>query len=210
MKTEQIFISSKDIRYEEVMKMTEDFTSKLKLSAKEALRIRLLVEETLGMVTVMTDEFIAYINLESGNGQAKIILDVKTEMDADKKMELLSVSRSGKNSAVKGFMGKIGEIIENGMLNFTTIANLQDRYGSVVVPYADMGVESGVENAMDAAFVWSLNQYKNSLADDANADNQYEEAWDELEKSIVAKIADDVIVGVKKDRAILTIVKNIE
>lgn len=210
MKTEQIFISSKDIRYEEVMKMTEDFTSKLKLSAKEALRIRLLVEETLGMVTVMTDEFIAYINLESGNGQAKIILDVKTEMDADKKMELLSVSRSGKNSAVKGFMGKIGEIIENGMLNFTTIANLQDRYGSVVVPYADMGVESGVENAMDAAFVWSLNQYKNSLADDANADNQYGEAWDELEKSIVAKIADDVIVGVKKDRATLTIVKNIE
>ena len=209
MKTEQIFISSNDVRYDEVMQMTENFTSKMNLDGKEALRIRLLVEETLGMVKVMTDEFIAYINLEANDGQAKIILDVKTEMDADKKMELLSVSRSGKNSAVKGFMGKIGEIIENGMLNFSTIANLQDRYGSVVVPYADMGVESGVENAMDAAFVWSLNQYKNSLADDANADNQYEDAWDELEKSIVAKIADDVIVGIKKDRATLTIVKNI-
>ena len=37
-----------------------------------------------------------------------------------------------------------------------------------------------------------------------------QEILSELEKSIVAKIADDVIVGVKKDRANLTIIKNLK
>ena len=34
------------------------------------------------------------------------------------------------------------------------------------------------------------------------------EAWDELEKSVIASVADDVIVGVKGRKADLIIVKN--
>jgi hypothetical protein len=34
------------------------------------------------------------------------------------------------------------------------------------------------------------------------------EAWDELEKSVISSVADDVIVGVKGNRADIVIVKN--
>ncbi len=207
MKTEQLFISSRDIRYPEVMEMTESFLSDLLLEDKDALRFRLLVEETLGMVQNMTDEFIAYISMDSDGDNANIVLDIKTKMDADKKVELLSVSKTGKNTAVRSFMGQIGELIERGMLNFGSLNNVRDQFSSGLVSCEPLGMETGVENAMDASFVWSLYQYKNSLADDENP--EMAEAWDELEKSIVANIADDVVVGVKKDRASITITKKI-
>ena len=36
------------------------------------------------------------------------------------------------------------------------------------------------------------------------------EAWDELEKSIVASLARDVIVGIKKDSVTMTIVYDVK
>lgn len=211
MKTEQIFISSKDLRHKEVMDMTESFTSELLLEDKEASRIRLLVEETLGMVQILTEDFIAYLSLESDENQVKINLDVKTEMDYEKKKDLISVSKSGKNSAVKSFMGQIGEFLEKALDDFSSTANLTDDYKRGLLDYGEMGVGTGVDS-MDASFVWSLYQYKNKLSteDNAPADETDLAILDELEKSIVAKIADDVIVGVKKDRANLTIIKNLD
>ena len=210
MKTEQLFISSKDLRYKEVIEMTENFTSELNLEKKTASRIRLLVEETLGMVQILTEDFIAYISLESVDKQVKINLDVKTEMDLEKKRDLISVSKSGKNSAVKSLMGQIGEFFEKSLLDFSANAQVSDEYRKGIVPYGEMGVGTGVEGT-DASFVWSLYHYKNALAQDEQGDDDNsQEILDELEKSIVAKIADDVIVGVKKDRASLTIIKNLD
>lgn len=211
MKTDQIFISSKNLRYEEVMEITEDFTSELGLGKHEAARIRLLVEETLGMVQIMAEEFIAYISLEAEDNQVKINLDVKTDMDYSKKQELLSVSKSGKNTAARSFMGQIGEFFEKSLMNFSGMTGVTEDYKKGMVSYDEMGLGTGVEN-IDASFVWSLYQYKNTLATEegTSEDDINQEILNELEKSIVAKIADDVIVGVKKDRANLTIIKNLK
>ena len=54
---------------------------------------------------------------------------------------------------------------------------------------------AGVQNIL-----WSMEQYKAALDGE-----EQKEAWDELEKSIVANIADDAVVGVKKDRIDMTI-----
>ena len=62
--------------------------------------------------------------------------------------------------------------------------------------------------SMDDSLVWSLQGYKESLEDasgEQEGTGKSKEAWDELEKSIVANIADDVVVGVKKDRIDMTI-----
>ena len=48
---------------------------------------------------------------------------------------------------------------------------------------------------------WSLNSYKEQ------ASGQSEE-WDELEKSIIANLADDVIVGVTGKKVEIVVVKN--
>ena len=57
-----------------------------------------------------------------------------------------------------------------------------------------MGYQSNVD-----AYMWSMQQYKESLDeldDPDDAEINTGEAWDELEKSIVAQIADEVKVRV--------------
>ena len=51
-----------------------------------------------------------------------------------------------------------------------------------------------------------MNNYKEGLEQADDSDAPAKEAWDELEKSIVASIAKDVVVGVKKDRVEMTII----
>ena len=54
----------------------------------------------------------------------------------------------------------------------------------------------------DYACLWSLEQYRNGIERKENS-----EAWDELEKSVIASVADDVIVGVKGKQADIIIIK---
>ncbi len=49
-----------------------------------------------------------------------------------------------------------------------------------------------------------MQKYKNDVEAEKNDDP---EAWDELEKSIIANLADDVKVGVLKDKIELVVIK---
>ena len=53
---------------------------------------------------------------------------------------------------------------------------------------------------IDYSYAWSLQEYKKIA-------KEGEQEWDELEKSIITSVADDVIVGVKGRTASLIIVK---
>jgi hypothetical protein len=59
----------------------------------------------------------------------------------------------------------------------------------------------GVDSA-DYNYYWSLEQYKQEVEKEKQTD-----AWDELEKSVIASVADDVIVGVKGKKADIIVVK---
>ena len=124
-------------------------------------------------------------------------------MRIDAKKGLLSVSSSGKNVSTKGFMGKIGDIIENGLLNFENIMEIEQQYGGGYMGYSNMGNMSA-----DSVLAWSLSQYRNSLKNEIDGEN--EEEWDELEKSIVASLAKDVIVGVKKTQVDMPVIMEIK
>jgi len=56
--------------------------------------------------------------------------------------------------------------------------------------------------------IWTLQTYRNGLGEQRNIDEDAGEAWNELEKSIVGKLADDVVVGVKGDRIEMVIIKD--
>ena len=68
-----------------------------------------------------------------------------------------------------------------------------------------MGCPEAYENNVNA-YMWSLQRYKSAL--DGIEDMETEDAWDELEKSIVASIADDVQVSVKGSSVEIAIFKN--
>ena len=204
MESEKILITNKSFRIYDALDKIDNYLADLKLEPKDNLHLRLLAEETLGMLGAMAGEYRSVVWFERDGDVCKLQVIAKTEKDIDNKKEILSVSRSGENNLAKGFMGKIGDIIENGFLNYENVMKLQQEYGGGYVDYAAMGGRPSGET-----FCWSLEQYKDALDEVRYTDEAAGTAWDELEKSIVARIADDVIVGVKKDEVEFTIVSKL-
>lgn len=207
IRTDEVYLDNTNSKMEEALQAADEFIEETKLSKRDGLHLRLLVEEVLGMVRAMTGDFTAVFDMEYSNYQCKIRLVAQTIMDKEKKQELLSLSTSGKNASAKGFMAKIGEIIENGFLDYSEVARLQQEYGGNSLNYGFMGMDS--IGAVDYACQWSLGNYRSALKDEMEENAPAKEAYDELERSIVASLAEDVIVGVKKDKVEVTVIMNI-
>ena len=87
---------------------------------------------------------------------------------------------------------------------------LNQQCNGIPVKYAGLGVYSDLGIATNpAAFsgmMWSMQDYKQSLEEGKASDDGMLGAWDELEKSIVASVADDVIVGVDRNKVQITMI----
>lgn len=207
--SKQIIVDSDVIKASNAIGRADSTIEELKLNKKDSFHLNLIFEETLGMLKEMTGEYSAVIWFEKYKNQCCIRLTAKTEMDINKKKNLLDMSFDGTNSLVKGFMGKVRDVIENGALGYNNVMKLQQEYGGGYVQYGTMGMYSSTEGMADTGIMWSLCEYRSSLSDEME-NVSVKEAWDELEKSIVAKLAKDVVVGVKGDRVDMTIVYDIE
>ena len=184
--------------------VTESFAEQAGLDGRNALRLELLVEETLGMVKTMLDSFYGQIWFTADGRDVEIHFEATADMDADKKEELLSVSSTGKNVAAKGFMAKLGEMISGAL---RSAGRSIDAYGQETMKYGVVHTPELMAAYPDMMTIWTLQTYRVDL-DQARTDGDFaEEAWDELEKSIVAKLADDIAVGVRGDRIDLVIRK---
>ena len=199
MQTNKLPVNSANIRLPAAMKRTEDAAMRLNLSKKEMLQLQLLVEETLGMVCAMTEDFEGAFWLEYEGRTCRVCLEVETHMSLERKEMLLALSSSGKNASRKGFMGKIADMMENGLLFYDNVGALQAQYG-LQINAAESGY-TGAGGEMISYPVWTLSSYKEELSQKTEGSSPSEEAWDELEKSIVAKLSDDVTVGVKNRKA---------
>ncbi|WP_026518697.1 hypothetical protein [Butyrivibrio sp. MC2021] len=179
----------------------------LGLAKRDSLHLRLLTEETLGMVKAMTGDYEAVIWFAKDNDkEASIFLTIKAEdIDLEQKKELIEVSTEKTNAKAKGFMGKIADIIENGLLSYENVCKLQQEYGGGYIDYGTMGISGSMDGIEESALAWSLYEYRTSLETAAESSNAAKEAWDELEKSIVASLAKDVKVGVQRNVVDMTI-----
>lgn len=198
-KSDQLYIDSTEEKASAAIAVVDEFLSLQNLDRKKAIHLRLLAEEAVGMVKAMTGDFEALFWMEQEDGEYKVKLTVKTDMDREKKEELLSLSTSGDNTAAKGIMGKIREIIENSLLDLDSALRQQSQYGgNNGYTYVGMGM-------LEDAPVWSLNSYREALEDKSDKDDTDGEAWDELERSIVASLAKDVTIGIKNNLVDMTI-----
>ena len=169
---------------------TEDFAWQIKLDKRDALRLDLLVEETLGMVKNMLEDFYGQLWFTADGKACEIHFEATSDMDVEKRQELLSV------------MAKLGEVISGALHGF---GRTMDAYGQETVKYGIVHSPSPMMGNADMMTVWTLQTYRDGL--DQACDDEAEAALDELEKSIVAKLADDILVGVKGDRINLVIKK---
>lgn len=206
----QIYLNSEKSILEAAYKKVDGCVESVNLSGKDKLRVKLLLEETIGMFEEMTGEFTALMWIEKYDGQCALRLVGNTKIDADKKYDLLSMSTTGGNALVHGFMGKVKDIIQTGILNYESVMKLKQEYNGVSVNYAGLGVYSDVGVATNptafSGMMWSMIDYKNELEHGKAENEGMMAAWDELEKSIVASVADDVIVGVKDNKVQMTII----
>ena len=179
-----------------ILKESERVAEYNGLSHKQSLQLRLLCEEIDGMLPNIIDDFEGelWIDFEDGVCNVNVSINIP-EFNADKKEELIGIAKNKKNSAAVGIVGKIRDAIENVILD-------EERMGMMALSAGSFGLGTGYSEGVNYAYLWRLEEYRDSVKKEEQA-----EAWDELEKSVIASVADDVIVGVKGRQAKIIIVK---
>lgn len=202
MKTDVIVITDKGEGIENVLMETERAAAYRGLEPKQALRLRLLAEEMTGMLrTLVGKEELRYW-VETEGRIFALHLSGETLMNADLKKELLNVSTSGRNEAAKGFMGRLKEIFSTLSESYNpAMADVQYGYSYVDV----IGFDASMDMSPNAApYGWSLKAYRDAVAQNREKEP---EKWDELEKSITAKLADDVKIFIRGNTVEMVIEK---
>ena len=179
-----------------ILKESEMIASYNGLNHKQALQLRLICEEMDGMLPKIIDDFDGEFWIEYEEGVCKVNAVVNfAEFTAKKKQELINVSKDKKNAAATGIVGKIRSVIEDFFLDEEGAQTGGAANGFSYIP-------TQYSLGFHYSYCWSLGEYKASV----KKENK-EDAWDELEKSIIASIADDVIVGVKGRQASIVVIK---
>ena len=178
-----------------ILKESDRVASYNAFTHKQSLQLRLLCEEIDGMLPNIIDEFDGDFWIEYEDGVCKVNLTVEfAEFTASKKKELIKIAKNKKNAAATGIVGKIRSAIEDFFLDE------EGKNCGMSSCFYNMATEYNV--GIDHSYFWSLGEYKTTVKQE-----KHQEAWDELEKSIIASIADDVIVGVKGRQASIVIIK---
>lgn len=180
-----------------ILKESEKVAVYNELTHKQTLQLRLICEEIDGMLPNIVDSFNGELWIEFEEGVCKVFVSLRfKEFTLDKKENLVGFAKNKKNAAAVGIVGKIRSALENFLwgedINCGLGLALDHCYGG-----------QGSYDGMHYSELWTLEQYRNAVKKDETA-----EAWDELEKSVLASVSDDVIVGVKGKQADIIIVKN--
>ena len=190
MKSTIITITQSEDNLNKVLLETQKISEEAGLSNKQSLRTRLIAEEFVGMLKELSTDFDGEFWIERENLAFSFItqIHINEVMDMQTKRRFIEVSSDKKNAAAKGIMGKIRDVVEN----FLYAENAM--YSASFISYQ-------LETAVLLNDQWTLKRYK-----DAERNNA--EPWDELEKSIIANLADDVIVSVKGSNVEIVIMKD--
>ena len=197
MKTDVITVSSSGAQMEAALAQVDKMAAFKGLTGKNALHLRLLAEEMMGMMRSLTGEQEGRFWIEDSDGVYRLHLKVVTRMTSSKREQLLAASSGGKNEAARGLMG--------------TLRDLFDRSADMDVAMAAHPILSlGMMDSPMMDWEWSLVQYSGAVSAPGMSDDAAgRQAWDELEKSVVAHVADDVRVSIKGSDVEMTILKKL-
>ena len=179
-----------------ILKESERVAEYNGLTHKQSLQLRLLCEELDGMLPRIIDDFEGELWIDYTDGVCKVNVTIQIpEFNIDKKEELIGISKNKKNAAAVGIVGKIRNSIENFFLD-------EDRMEALAMSSGSFGLDTGYYEGVEYTYLWRLTEYRSNVKKE-----EQEEAWDELEKSVIASVADDVIVGIKGKSAEIVIIK---
>lgn len=185
MKSDVCAITRDESSIASILNEAEKAAAYSKLDKKQTMRLRLLAEELVGMLpellTFSSGEF--WIESDNLTFELHTLLNPDEAMNSANREKILSVSKSGKNLAASGIMNKIKLAAQFMMIDYN------DAVSTTGMEYEFFSMGMGDPQIMKSAYAWSLQKYR------VKSEEKKDEAWDELEKSIIANIADDVLVS---------------
>ena len=189
MQTNIVKITRNNANLSKILDEAQKTAVYAELDAKQTFKVTLIAEELVGMLNELSENFEGTFYIEANNRSFKFVtqISLNENMDKQTKRKFIDISSEKKNASAKGIMGKIRDVVENMLYPENAL------YSSNFVAYQ-------LETAVLLDDTWTLNRYKDSQREN-------EEAWDELEKSIIANLADDVIVSVKGTNVEIVIMK---
>lgn len=204
MKTDVIQISPTGAGITEALAETEKAAAYRELGPKQTLRLRLLAEEMTGMLKTIIGKTKLCYWVESEGMSFSLHLAANTEVNETLRKELLKTSTTGKNAAAKGFMGRLCDIFTRFSESEAIPAVPSELgYGFNYVDVTNFDASLDISpNAM--LYGWSLNVYRDAVAEHRR---EKQEQWDELERSITAKLADEVKIFIRKNTVEMVIEK---
>ena len=174
------------------------------LTGKDALHLQLLAEEMLGMLRQITGKTEAVFWVESEGKKFQLHLAAHPIITDVMRGTLLSVSSTGKNAAAVGVMGKLRDIFERAFdaVDLSKMSEHSNYYLRGLLISADPEGIDPMSYALNASMnaemmEWSMQKYKSNVEKDMRDDDEARAEWDELEKSIVANIADEIAVSIR-------------
>ena len=210
MQSNKIPVNNKGKGLLKVLNETENYAAREGYEGKYALHLRLLAEESLNMLRSLTGTFRGEFWIESRSNQCVMTIQATAEEKKKKKSELLALSKSGDNLMEKGVFNKIRAVFESFAYNIEKSENWAlIKEGMDLMPYDETLANDPLyfgSAGISQSQIWSLQKYKEKMKHQATENPKARQAWDELEKSIVANIASDVQVGVAGDKVKLVII----
>lgn len=181
MKTDVITITNAPDQIKKALILAEKTAAYKELSHKDSLTLRLLTEEMMSMVRAITGNMEGKFWIEDEDNCFQLVLEAQRDLSPDQRKQFVAASSSGKNEAAKGIMGKIRAFFDS-----------QEEYPFYLGPVGD------TVDGLDTELNWSLDLYREQIMESVkNKREGAEEAWDELEKSVVSKLADNVKVSIR-------------
>lgn len=195
MVTNKCVLTGSEEDLEAVLKEVELAAVYNRLARKPSIQLRLLAEEMIGVERGILGFVRGEFYMENDKNEYKLHLDAQLNLEPSERDAFVNVSSSKRNEVYKGFKGKILKAIDSMMGTGAASAGVTTPMAST---YMENEVITGFQsNGLD---LWQLTRYE-----EENRDNQ--EIWDELEKSIVACLADDILIGFREGQLRMTVIR---
>jgi len=198
MKSDIITVTGNGRKFEAALAQADAVATYKRLSPKSSLQLHLLAEEMMCMMRSIAGASEGEFWIEEKGDNYSLHLLVFKRLTEEKREQLLSASSSGKNEAARGFLGKLRSFFDVGAED-VALSHSPLLTGSYDGDFSTM-----------QSWEWSMMEYRNRLSNLQSQDPQAQEAWDELEKSVIANVADEIKVSIKGDTAELIVFKHMQ
>ncbi len=199
MRTPKLWISNTVRRNDDVCQIMKEFAEKNGITGNDYYHLGLLTEETLGMASQILHVYDGELWVEDTAAGYEIILEAAVHGNDG--------GEAAPAASPEGFMAKIAEML-NCSYMFENSMDMPEDLAGMLPDYMSYGIREGKEGQAWAGR-WSLSAYRENIRRQQGDNPEAEPALEELEKSIVAHLADEVTIGIHGHRIRLVISKTL-